>query len=209
MKTQSLHNHTLVLKTLIQNYTVITRYLSLYLFYTTIMDVNDYSYQLPSPTSTQEASEIIDNLPHLYDNHLVMQARDYALAVLLASPDVGNADGIHSIVIPSPLKFPNTNRHIPVISPTPAPFDIVIHAVASEGDTSTYMIPVAPRAPNGKFCLLQQGLTMVIQPNFTIAWYLQSVQVMEDKVRYIGINDIMGVIRKFEIKKDWSVEGDQ
>jgi hypothetical protein len=45
---------------------------------------------------------------------------------------------------------------------------------------------------------------VVIHPNYTIAWYLESFDEEQHTVTYTAQNDISETVRYFVIRKEWS-----
>lgn len=150
----------------------------------------------------QQADNVVRIVKLLQEGCIRQQAMDYALSLLITNPDETKLT-----TVPSPHNFLNSDVSIPMICPAPVPFDIVIHVSPLENDMATFAVVFPPRSPDGRECLLKTGLTVVAQPNFTIAWYLEQAYIMESDVKYIALNDERGVVCYFKARKEWCIEG--
>ena len=91
-------------------------------------------------------------------------------------------------------------------TPRPVFFHAVIETYPFPSQTGTHVIIAHPRAPNGQSCVLETGHTVVVHPNYTIAWYLESYTNNEHHALINATNDQVGVIRNFIVKREWMEE---
>jgi hypothetical protein len=96
---------------------------------------------------------------------------------------------------------PNTPHYY---TPQPTLFNAVIEACPIPNKTGTYAIFVQPKSPTGRPCLIECGDTVVIHPDYTVTWFLDSFYQNIQTVVYCATNEQAGVIRNLVIKHEWS-----
>lgn len=132
-----------------------------------------------------------------------------------------NENALSAFAITSPITQDDENTHTVTLSyphepadptarsfytPRPVFFHAVIETHPVPRQTGTYVIVTHPRAPNGQSCVIETGHTIVVHPNYTIAWYLESYIHDENHVLFNATNDQAGVIRHFIVRREWMEE---
>jgi hypothetical protein len=100
--------------------------------------------------------------------------------------------------------YHHDNEHPSNTTPQPALFNAVIEACPIPNKTGTYAIFVQPKSPTGHPCLIECGDTVVIHPDYTVTWFLESFYQNIQTVVYCATNEQAGVIRNLVIKHEWS-----
>lgn len=88
--------------------------------------------------------------------------------------------------------------------PRPAFFNAVIEAYPIPNKVGTYAIFTQPKTASGHPCLLECGDAVVMHPNYTVTWLLDSFYQNIQTVVYYATNGQAGVIRNLVIKHEWS-----
>jgi len=105
-----------------------------------------------------------------------------------------------------PYQFFDIARSIPFTTSPPVPFHVTIFTTPLR-NPGAFGVVEYPRAPDGRECKMECGQLVVMQPNFTVTWYLEAIRSANSYVAmYIATNDRARVIRHLYVRKSWTRE---
>jgi hypothetical protein len=109
----------------------------------------------------------------------------------------------HSTVPPNHAKYESA----PFTTLQPVFWHISIDAYHHAHKIGTFRAIDLPTAPSGEFTLIETGQTLVMIPDYTVAWYIDSFSINRDLIIYMLTNNAVRVIRYLEVLQKWSYEG--
>jgi hypothetical protein len=166
--------------------------------------MSQYSITRIADTLDESNRAFNKNARYFHDMANQMQAfrsqqrhRDDALNTLRATRTILNDDNYHNRKLPDPR--PSTFTCI-----TPIAFHVIVEVHQLNDRMGGFSVITMPKTPDGKECMLESGQTVVMSPNFTVGWYMDSYVFKEHTVRYTGISREAQAIRYLEVRHEWS-----
>ena len=168
-------------------------------------------HQLPCDMSHHSISRIattLDNSTQAFNEnaryfHTVvnqMQAfrhqqshRDDGLNTLRPIRHILNDDNYPSQKLPDPRS--STFTCTPPIS-----FHVIVEVHPMNNQMGGFSVVAQPKTPDGRDCMLESGQTLVMYPNFTVGWYIETYIFKERTVRYTAISNEAQAIRYLEVR---------
>jgi hypothetical protein len=123
--------------------------------------------------------------------------RDEGLNTLRTTRTILNDDNHPSRKLPDP-------RQSSFTCIAPISFHVIVEVHYQNDQMGAFSVLAMPKTPDGKDCMMESGQTVVMFPNFTVGWYLESYIFKEHTVRYTGISREAQAIRYLEVRHDWS-----
>lgn len=132
---------------------------------------------------------------------------DDVLTTLVNNSHIGVYNNPTTIQLPPPYSPSESDNSTPFSNPMPVFFHAVVDSHPVAGRIGTFSVITHPKSTTGRACLVECGQTIMMAPNHTIAWYLDSFDDQADTITYTATNDRAGVIQYLSVQKKWTHEG--
>ena len=162
------------------------------------------------PSNTAQDAVDVTNNSNLYIAPIdppvdtEVMRKDYYRLNLNPSYTVGYQEA-RTILLRPPIDIPIHEQQLPFPSLSPAPFHVSISASPITGRPGSMRVHAHPRSPEGNHCLLECGQLVVFEPNFVVAWYLDSCQIVNNELTYSVHNNLTWTTRTIHVSLLWGL----